>query len=61
MLTMSLTSRVGDPSDPGAVLVAIEKGLAFLDMGDTTVGHVTVLKRLDGLATPVLAHPASRQ
>ena len=44
MLSMSLTSRVGDHSDSGAVLVAIEKGLAFLDMGDTTVGHVTVLK-----------------
>ena len=44
MLSMSLTSRVSDPSDPGAILAMIDKGLSLLSMGDITTGHVTVLK-----------------
>ena len=42
MLSMSLTGRISDPSDPGAVLGRIGEGLAPL--GDMTGGHVTILK-----------------
>ena len=42
ILSMSLTGRLVDPSDPGGVLSAIARGLA--DLGDITGGHVTVLK-----------------
>ena len=42
ILSMSLTGRLDDPSDPGGVLSSIARGLA--DLGDTTGGHVTPLK-----------------